>query len=462
MAEMDDASSLIWHMSRKLPRRNMASMNLIELDGSEAAPRTAEQFREYVAARLQGHPLYAAVPQPSPLGLGRAALLPGGEPDLACHVVVKPVSGEQKWADACRDFVDIAEESLDEDRPPWRITMLTGLAEAPLPLKDAAAIILSVDHAVLDGASFVQLARQLLPPQPHAVQARPEPAVAPRQDSRATVAAALADIPRRARTIAGSVREARQATKQPQAARQPRPRTIFDATGFTHRIYDGFPFPFAHLKTIRQLVPGATINDVALSIIAGSQRRYLERYSTIPEQPIHCAITVALQRHGHQRTTGTSAQLGNEISAASIPIDLRPADVHERLAAITTESRARKEALRVGARVPIERAIRTLPPGMLAAAMRLAPRRTGSPFNTSLTNVPGGPDPRYLADAPVRATFGLPLVNPGAHMSHHLSSFSDTASLGFIADATSLEHPRDYIAMLRDSLDEHYRLATGA
>ncbi|MBD8506790.1 DUF1298 domain-containing protein [Hoyosella sp. G463] len=465
MADLDDTSSLIWHMSRRLPRRNMASMNLIELEGSQAAPRTAEQLQAYVAKVLKDHPLYAAVPRPSPLGIGRTTLEPIGEPDLARHVEARPVSGERTWSDACRDLVDIAEQPLDEDRPPWRIVLLTGLLDPPMSLKDAAALIISADHAVLDGAAVVQFARQLLPAQPHAGQELAATEVAsPLPRSTASVPAAIADIPRRARTIVGSVLEARQAAKQPRpalTALQPRPRTILDATGYTHRVYDGFPFPLAQLSTIRQLAPGATINDVALSIVAGAQRRYLERHSTIPARPIHCAITVALQKHGHQRSEGTSALLGNEITGAIIPIDLRTADLRERLAAIATESRARKQAVSGGARVPVERAIRTLPPGLLAAASRLVPRPGGSPVNTSLANVPRGREPMHLGDAPVRAAFGLPLLNPGAHMAHHLSSLGDTATMGFIADATSLAHPGDYIAMLRDSLEEHYRLAAG-
>ncbi|WP_278312525.1 wax ester/triacylglycerol synthase domain-containing protein [Lolliginicoccus levis] len=475
MAYIDDTSSLIWHMSRKLFRRNMASLNLIELDGSQSAPRTAEQLQAYVAAMLKDHPLYAAVPRPAPLGIGRTMLEPAVEPDLARHVEVRPVSGERKWSDACRDLVDIAEESLDEDRPPWRIILLTGLIDPPMPMKDAAALIITADHAVLDGAAIVQFARQLLPSEPSAELSSAElpsaelsrqaGAIAPpRPRPAASLPAALADIPRRARTIASSLLEAQRAARHARsslAALDPRPQTILDASGFTHRVYDGFPMPLAHLTTIRQLAPGATINDVALSVIAGAQRRYLERFSTIPERPIHCAITVALQKHGHDRATGTSELLGNEITGAIIPLDLQASDPRERLAAIARESRARKQAIRDGARVPIERAIRTLPPGLLTAASRLAPRSNGSPVNTSLANVPRGPEPMYFADAPVRVSFGLPLLNPGAHMSHHLTSLGDIAALGFIADATSLAHPRDYLAMLRDSLDEHYRLAAG-
>ena len=50
------------------------------------------------------------------------------------------------------------------------------------------------------------------------------------------------------------------------------PGTRFNGPVTAHRVLDARFFPFAELKPIRNLVPGATVNDVALAVIGGAMR----------------------------------------------------------------------------------------------------------------------------------------------------------------------------------------------
>lgn len=66
------------------------------------------------------------------------------------------------------------------------------------------------------------------------------------------------------------------------------PRTRFNGTVSPHRVFDAFNVPLDDIKKIKNAVPGATVNDTAITIVGGALRRYLaERMNP----PVNCVIT---------------------------------------------------------------------------------------------------------------------------------------------------------------------------
>ena len=57
----------------------------------------------------------------------------------------------------------------------------------------------------------------------------------------------------------------------------PAPRTRFSGVVTTHRVVEARRFDLATAKQIKAAVPGATINDVAITVVGGALREYLPR-----------------------------------------------------------------------------------------------------------------------------------------------------------------------------------------
>src|SRR5262249_40183039 len=60
------------------------------------------------------------------------------------------------------------------------------------------------------------------------------------------------------------------------------PRTRFSGPVTAHRVIENRSFDLAEVRRIKSEVPGATVNDAVLAIVAGALRRYLESKNELP------------------------------------------------------------------------------------------------------------------------------------------------------------------------------------
>ena len=161
-------------------------------------------------------------------------------------------------------------------------------------------------------------------------------------------------------------------------------------------------------------MPGATVNDVAITVVAGALRRYLLERQELPGTSLVCAVPVSL-RAKQQKTVG---QEGNDIASMIVPMATDVADDLERLSVVANNTRASKERKQaLGARTLTD--IGGLLPGRLMGLAQRQQHRIAAVtrrhlmFNVPVTNVPGSPSPLYLAGAKVVDVFGLGPVMDG-------------------------------------------------
>ena len=237
------------------------------------------------------------------------------------------------------------------------------------------------------------------------------------------------------------------------------PGTRFNGPVTGHRVLDAEVFPFAALKPIRDLVPGATVNDVALAIIGGALREYLSEHGELPATAMRAMTPVSV------RTESEKADLGNQVSAMMVSLATDIADPIERLAAVHRSTSGSKEVTEaIGARNLTE--LSQLAPGMLIGlgtrlGARFARRGGASLVNTVVTNVPGPRQPLYFAGAQCVRTFGAGPVADGMGIINIVGSYDDQFVLSFTACREMMPDPTRYAAALRDSFDELVA-ATGA
>jgi len=67
---------------------------------------------------------------------------------------------------------------------------------------------------------------------------------------------------------------------------KPGPRTRFNGHVSANRVVDGVFLDLDRVKTIRNAVPGATLNDVVLCVVGGALREYLLDKNELPEKSL--------------------------------------------------------------------------------------------------------------------------------------------------------------------------------
>ena len=64
------------------------------------------------------------------------------------------------------------------------------------------------------------------------------------------------------------------------------PRTRFNNSVSPHRVFDAITVRLDDVKKIKNSVPGATVNDAAITIVGGALRKYLQAHDELPVQSL--------------------------------------------------------------------------------------------------------------------------------------------------------------------------------
>ena len=361
-----------------------------------------ERVRAYVASRLHRLPRYrqrlAFVPlQGLPIWIDDTHF------DVACHVhhagLPSPGGRKELQALAAR----IAATPLDRERPLWKIWFVEGLAEGGF------AAILKTHHCMVDGVSGVGVMTALLSPTPETTF-EPAPPWSPQPPPSAltlladgvtgiagiggaALRAAGAAIARPLEAGASAARLAVStwqtlATGVPALARTPLNQPI----GRSRRV-DWRSLDLAVLRELRKRLDG-TLNDVALSVVAGALSRYL-RARGAPLRGLDFRIVVPVD----VRAENGEPEAANRVSAWFVSLPLAEKNPLRRFEKIREQTRHRKASHAASA---IDFFMRFADAERLDAAH--VPGACASsglrPYHMIVTNVHGPPVPLYLLGAP--------------------------------------------------------------
>ena len=112
------------------------------------------------------------------------------------------------------------------------------------------------------------------------------------------------------------------------------PKTIFNVPISSSRKFSIETIPLSDLKRVAKSA-GSTVNDVVLSVVAGSLRRYLSELNELPSSSLIASIPVSVRRHGLQ---------GNQITYISSDLSTNIPDPLKRLHSIReSTNEAKKE-----------------------------------------------------------------------------------------------------------------------
>jgi WS/DGAT/MGAT family acyltransferase len=190
---------------------------------------------------------------------------------------------------------------------------------------------------------------------------------------------------------------------------------------------------------------GVTLNDVALTAVAGALRHLARRAG---ERPAPLKVMVPVSR----RTPDEAGELGNRIAFVFIELPVHLARVTDRLAAIHAATRAFKRAGRADGGAALMEAMGMLPEPLKDRAARMAasPRM----YNLTVSNVPGPRMPVYLLGAELEEAAPVIPLSDGHALSVGIFSFRDRLAFSGYADPDALPEVAELPAALNAAVLE--------
>jgi len=382
------------------------TLKVVILEPRPSEPRPdVEALRARIAARIERVP---RLRRRLEVRYGhRAAWVDDPAFDVRDHVRAAPVSGRVSDNDLRRVCARMMEERLDRARPLWTMDLVDPLE------KGRIALVCRLHHSMADGAMAMHLAEEVLW-DPAAI-ARPENGGGEHSPSAAHIREALdARWPGR---LPGTLRRELRTTAYP---------SPFEGVVGARRAVSFASIRLGELRrSVKTLVPGATVNDAVLALVCGGLRSWAQAHGG---RLVSLRVKIPVSLHHRAESTATA----NRDSFFCVALPLGEPDPVERLRRITEDT-----ALRKRARDPL--VVDTLLRDLARVApplRRLLDRLTLHPraFALNVSNVIGPRSAPYLLGAPVRALYSIADVDHRHGLRVAVISMADELNFGLCAD----------------------------
>jgi WS/DGAT/MGAT family acyltransferase len=391
--------------------------------------------------------------------------------DLEYHVrhisLPKPGDWEQLMAQVAR----LQARQLDHSRPLWIAHVIEGLENIPGVPKGAFAVFMKFHHAAIDGATGQDLQAVMHDREPLQADASTyRPSIGPGDDNSPSACNLLARTPfntaLRSTKLGLGLLFALPGALRMLLARNNKPKTTVPVTILNpgrvtpNRSIGGQFFDLEDFRAIRATCRGATINDVALTVISGGLRYYLEALESLPDESLvaGCPIHVGRSMGGDE---GRPNLLG--IMTPSLHTELR--DPVERLHAIRDDTLGAKATSSALGKTTLTRIPMNLPApvarNLYPLLVTLGVQSKTPLFNTLISNVAIDHGPLYFAGAKLLRVMGTAPPFDQWGVFHTVVSYSDEVSVAFTACRDMLPDPDFYSECIEASFGDLKRATLG-
>ena len=384
--------------------------------------------------------------------------------DLEFHVrhIALPAPGD--WRQLCIQVARLISRPLDLNRPLWELYVIEGLDNVQGVPAGCFAVVTKTHHAAIDGMSGMELTSAIHDDTPTSTPSVPDAPWRPESVPATTELLRRATVnnttrPMHAtRVMARTVpRLGRLLNQLSQRTITPPPTTIprtrWSGPVSAHRVFDGVRLQLDDLRAIKATVPGATINDVVLTIVGGGLRDYLKAKDELPADPLIAMAPISV------RAEDERGAAGNLVSGMFTTLGTDVADPFDRLAAIREATHKSKEfANALGARTLLDMAD-LMPGGLVGLGARTSARlslanRLRPIFNTTVSNMPGPRHKLYMAGAELVSMYGIGMIVEGMGLIHPVLSYCGDITISFTSCREMLPDPDVYAHCLQNSFDE--------
>lgn len=356
------------------------------------------------------------------------------------HQVEKPGS----WEEVNALVDDLMSTPLERDRPLWELHLIEGLSDG------RCVLFVKTHHAAVDGLSGLQVLTALVD-----LEQNPEPTPPPDEEWKPAPSPGLAGllvgagvdlaknpfaVPKAVGKLAGDLLSPRTSTTEVLGASMA-PPSPFNKRLTNQRRLRFFSLDLEEVLAVARQ-SGVKLNDVALCLVGGGLRTYLERHAR-PTDPSLVSYLPITQRTGDETT-------GNHTTVVSARIGTDEADPLARLAAIAEQTSAAKERAGAGNPPLILDVSAVTGPAVGALVERLAVSMRVTEMlrlagNLVVSNVASIPVPVWSLGAPVVEAYPIGPVSDGVGLNFTLLSYEGQLSFSMLTEPHVVPDPDDLV-----------------
>jgi WS/DGAT/MGAT family acyltransferase len=461
MKQLAPGDAFMFYAEQSGSPNHIGSLGLFDPTGAPGGPVTFDGLVEYFDARLRLGKAFRRRLLRVPFDMDDPWWVEDDSFEIEYHLRHTALPAPGNWKQLCSTVGRIHSHPLDLSRPPWEAWMIEGLRDIPGLPKDAFALLIRVHHTAIDGVGGMELLSALFqlnpdePPPDVPDNWRPEPVPNSWELAGRAVMSNMAKGVRLLHAVPRAIPKAVQVAAQlrKREIKLPTlavPTTRFNARVSPHRVFDAAVVDLGELKKIKATVPGATINDVIITVCAGALRSYLDDLGELPEASLAAVCPMSV------RSTDEKGAEGNQIAQFFCDMHTDIADPKVRLAAVADSTRVAKESQSAMGAHSLQQMSKIMPGALFGLALRAnaeigSRARTTGLLNTQISNIPGPPFPLYCAGAKLSAIYGLGPVVTGAALIHVVMSYCDRVTFSLTSDREILSDPSVYAEALRTS-----------
>lgn len=446
----------------------MQTAGILVIEGELSFDEVFEHYarRIHLVPRLRQRLIFV------PMNLAHPKWADDPEFDVANHFEHHEIASGATVQEGLDRLCELNEGIMDRNRPLWKVFVLTGV-------KDRTLILQQVHHAMIDGASGIQMSTVLLDfeENPEPIEPESEPWAPPALPSAMELTTeALQENARSAMSASVFRPPSSDAREQLQRGFSAMTR-FFTEPAITapwnasvlgpKRKLVASEFDFAAFREIRRAF-GGTINDVALTMTTHGAACYLEDHNEYAENQklrLMCPVNV--------RTEGETGDLGNRVSAIFPMLPAYSMDMVERHRLVCEETAKIKEAGEAQAMTLMQENSISIPPMAMAPLLlvgtpfdptRLAaalpppvfpsPGRRPPSFgiNFVVTNVPGVQVQQYLAGHKMLAMYSIMMMSGNLGLGIAIVSYNQKMIFNFTSDPRLMAD----VDLFRDHVNEGF------
>ena len=429
---------------------------------------------EQIGSRLHLVPRYRQRLAIVPFNLAHPKWVDDPGFELSNHMFQHQLPAGATLDDALAAAIKLNESVLPRDRPLWRMYAIEGV-------KNRTVLLQQGHHAMIDGASGVDITLVMFDlqknaPQPESEPWHPKPLPTPVElATEAMLETAHSVTGENPFNLANFTSERgemlRRATESmTRFVSEPVMTAPWNAAPVgPKRTFLWRKYPFADFRRIRGAL-GGTINDVVLAAVSEGAARYLKARKESGKGQhlrIMCPVNV--------RTEDERGALGNRVSAIFPVFDAEPMDMKARLGKVRWETEQIKNNREAQAMQMMMDGAPDVPPVAMAPTLLVGtpldptvlfasfplpvpptfgPRPPMLGVNFVCTNVPGVQTAQYLAGYPILDQLGLLMLGGNLGFGVVISSYNQHIYFNFMCDRRLMPDIEQMAKCVHDAFDE--------
>lgn len=468
MKQLSGTDGLFLKMERGNQYLHVAGLGIYD---PSTAPDGKVRFKDvlrFFESRLDANPVFRRRLIGVPFQLDRPYWIEDPSIDVEFHVrhIALPQPGD--WRQLCIQVARIHSRPLDRTKPLWEAYVIEQLNNIPGLPPGSFALYIKVHHCAVDGEAGTELIKAIhsLTAGDFGETAEQAPRYSDREPSAVELysralahsvtrvpklakftfdtaarfagmgAGALGELPRLLEAV-----ELPKAGKIASALRKP-PATRFAGKVSANRVVEVVGLPLTAMKVLRSQLGDATINDLFMTTVGGALHKYLSAKGELPDQTLTCMVPMSF------RGADKSADVGNQIGMAVMPLHTEIADPLDRLHAIRRGAAKAKAMAGAVGRDLAARIFDLLP----SAANEMVTRQFVLPQMSIVVSNVRGPDvPLFMAGARLVNFAPISIVLDGLGLNVTAFSYNGTMWLCAVGCRAMMPDPAFFAECLRES-----------